>query len=42
MTSLQLFLALVASPLIVILVRDFVAGLAEERLWADPARSETL
>lgn len=40
MTSLQLILGLIACPLGIVLFRDFMAGLAEERIWADPSRTE--
>jgi len=41
MTTLQLILSLPASLLAVALVRDFLAGLAEDRIWSDPARNDS-
>jgi hypothetical protein len=41
MTALQLILSLPASLLVLALVRDFFAGLAEERIWSDPARDDS-
>lgn len=41
MTALQLILTLPASLLAVALVRDFIAGLADDRIWSDPARNDS-
>lgn len=40
MTLLQIFMAVPASLLVLVLARDFMAGLAEERIWSDPAKDE--
>jgi hypothetical protein len=37
MSWIQVAIALPALALVVVLVHDFLAGLAEERLWSDPA-----
>lgn len=40
MTLVQLFMVVPASMFVVVLVRDFLAGLAEERIWSDPAKDD--
>jgi hypothetical protein len=41
MTALQLILSLPASLLALALVRDFFAGLADDRIWGDPASEDS-
>lgn len=40
MTFTQLFMVVPALMFVAVLVRDFMAGLAEERLWSDPAKDD--
>lgn len=35
------FVAIPAVALVILLVHDFMAGLGEDRLWADPASSDS-
>lgn len=34
------FVAVPAAALVILLVHDFMAGLGEDRLWADPSESD--
>lgn len=38
MTTLQILMSIPAAALGIALIRDFFAGLSEERLWGDPAQ----
>jgi hypothetical protein len=40
MTFIQLFMVVPALLFVAVLVRDFLSGLAEERIWSDPAKDD--